>query len=155
MTIQKPFTGKPVQSAAVTAADVRRLQQQMKRHAREMLENEALVPKEIIFVGRSMNHLRSVNKSFGAPVNRVNVLTERAVAALAAEGGGSFGWIESARYHAALSSLSLAHSATNWYNWAAEWIAPGALAVPNLEERLEKGEQDMFANMQYNIGSDD
>ncbi|KAI8615874.1 ABC1 family-domain-containing protein [Chytriomyces sp. MP71] len=39
------------------------------------------VPRELMFVGKNMNLVRSNNKSYGSPVNRVNLLCTAAIAA--------------------------------------------------------------------------
>lgn len=39
-----------------------------------MLENEALIPRELIFLARSMRMVQAVNQGLGSPTNRVNIL---------------------------------------------------------------------------------
>ena len=58
------------------------MQQMMKDRLAKFLADKELMPKEMLFVGRSFNYLRGINKSFGAPVNRLKITAECAFAAL-------------------------------------------------------------------------
>lgn len=82
MTIQRPFTSTPVTVGEVTKADIMQMENMMKQRAVTMLKDEARVPRDLVFVGRSMNLLRSLNKMYGAPVNRIQVLAGSAVRGL-------------------------------------------------------------------------
>lgn len=38
-----------------------------------MLKDTSLIPRELIFVGRCLNLVRSQNKEMGSPINRINI----------------------------------------------------------------------------------
>eukprot|EP00331_Platyophrya_macrostoma_P012339 CAMPEP_0176425604 /NCGR_PEP_ID=MMETSP0127-20121128/11478_1 /TAXON_ID=938130 /ORGANISM="Platyophrya macrostoma, Strain WH" /LENGTH=585 /DNA_ID=CAMNT_0017806777 /DNA_START=180 /DNA_END=1937 /DNA_ORIENTATION=+ len=82
LTLQKPYTTNTVRTGEVTPDDVRAMEQAMKSNIKKFLQDETKVPQELIFVGRSMNLIRALNKSFDAPVNRVNILARCAVGGL-------------------------------------------------------------------------
>jgi aarF domain-containing kinase len=83
MTIQKPYSrAKPLHTAAVTRDELIQMQLDMKKHVTSLLQDEELVPTEIVFVGRCLNLLRAVNKLYGAPINRINLMARRAVMGL-------------------------------------------------------------------------
>lgn len=44
-----------------------------------MMQDTTKFPDELIFIGRNMNLVRSLNKKLGSPVNRVNVMAKYAV----------------------------------------------------------------------------
>jgi aarF domain-containing kinase len=44
-----------------------------------MMNDANALPKELIFVGRNMNIVRSLNKQFGSSINRINVMAEVSV----------------------------------------------------------------------------
>lgn len=46
----------------------------MKEDFRKVMKEVKLFPKELLFVNRNMNLVRSVNKKCGSLVNRVNVM---------------------------------------------------------------------------------
>lgn len=176
LTLQKPFTAKPVHSAAVSKDDVKAMEKLMKANVRYLLQNEALVPQELVFVGRSMNLLRALNKSYGAPVNRVNILASCAVRGLghirclddithalgmhvSSSAGASalqssrkrrhvlrLWWVEW-QFRMVLAWISFAHAFTQYYNALLACLLPHgwstALRVGNLEEVLEKKEQEV------------
>lgn len=53
-----------------------------KRLLRDFLVHVELVPKELIFVGRSMRIVQANNQTLGSPVNRINILARHAADAL-------------------------------------------------------------------------
>ena len=79
LQLMKPFTmpGEKVISnvaAKPSREEIIRMQMQTKQRIRTMLADTDLVPRELIFVGRNMNLVRSNNKALGSPVNRVNIM---------------------------------------------------------------------------------
>eukprot|EP00388_Colpodella_angusta_P048099 GDKK01075118.1.p1 GENE.GDKK01075118.1~~GDKK01075118.1.p1 ORF type:complete len:177 (+),score=23.65 GDKK01075118.1:2-532(+) len=51
----------------------------MKGRMTKLLKDEKLIPKELAFIGRSMNYLRGINKSYDIPVNRLKMMAEGAL----------------------------------------------------------------------------
>ncbi|CAH7673067.1 ABC1 family-domain-containing protein [Phakopsora pachyrhizi] len=51
----------------------------IKENLKKLLENENLVPKELIFIGRSMRMIQANNQTLGSPVNRIKILTHDAI----------------------------------------------------------------------------
>lgn len=82
LTIQRPFTSAPVTVGEVSKKDIRHMEEMMKQRAVNLLKDEEKVPRDLVFVGRSMNLLRALNKMYGAPVNRIRVLAGSAVKGL-------------------------------------------------------------------------
>ncbi|PWN51393.1 ABC1-domain-containing protein [Violaceomyces palustris] len=58
------------------------LQREMKEKIKNFLVHVELLPKELIFVGRSMRIIQANNQVLGSPVNRLNILARHAAAAL-------------------------------------------------------------------------
>lgn len=65
----------------LTSEELADLQQKMKGRMKKLLSDEKLIPKELAFIGRSMNYLRGINKSYGIPVNRLKLTAEGALKA--------------------------------------------------------------------------
>jgi len=137
--LQKPFSrSRPVHSTAITKAEIRQFQNSIKANINRMLEDDERIPREIIFVGRGAQMLRSMNKSYGAPVNRANIFAAKAVASLD-EGKG--GWSTAMlRYEATLLLLALAHWWTQTVNGVlAYWFT--SYRVSTLEDVMEEREK--------------
>ncbi|CBQ70632.1 conserved hypothetical protein [Sporisorium reilianum SRZ2] len=60
------------------------LQREMKEKLKSFLVHTELLPKELLFVGRSMRIIQANNQVLGSPVNRLNILAKHAAAALIA-----------------------------------------------------------------------
>uniref|UniRef100_V5GJP8 Putative mitochondrial chaperonin n=1 Tax=Kalmanozyma brasiliensis (strain GHG001) TaxID=1365824 RepID=V5GJP8_KALBG len=58
------------------------LQREMKEKLKSFLVHTELLPKELLFVGRSMRIIQANNQVLGSPVNRLNILARHAAAAL-------------------------------------------------------------------------
>lgn len=58
------------------------LQREMKEKLKSFLVHTELLPKELLFVGRSMRIIQANNQVLGSPVNRLNILAKHAAAAL-------------------------------------------------------------------------
>lgn len=55
----------------------------LKDRLRAMLENEKLIPRELILLARSMRMMQANNQALGSPSNRINILAHWAVTGLA------------------------------------------------------------------------
>lgn len=62
----------------------------------QFLKDELKFPLQLIFLTRTMRMMQNMNKQYGLPVNRINVLTRSAVA------GADLGWSERLRISVAL-----------------------------------------------------
>ncbi|SNX82614.1 uncharacterized protein MEPE_01320 [Melanopsichium pennsylvanicum] len=58
------------------------LQREMKEKLKSFLVHTELLPKELLFVGRSMRIIQANNQVLGSPVNRLNILAKHAADAL-------------------------------------------------------------------------
>ncbi|KAI9495197.1 ABC1 family-domain-containing protein [Zychaea mexicana] len=86
ITLQKPFSpNKAVHlgKANVNMQDIYELQVSLKDRIKNFLKDQALFPRELIFVSRNMNIVRANNKALGSPVNRINVMARWALRGLA------------------------------------------------------------------------
>jgi predicted unusual protein kinase regulating ubiquinone biosynthesis (AarF/ABC1/UbiB family) len=86
-----PATSPPASPAGdssegkLTPEEVKARQADVKSRFASFLEDEKKIPRELIFLGRAMNIMRSNNKIYGAKVNRVKLLADAAARAQAAE----------------------------------------------------------------------
>ncbi|KAF7729934.1 hypothetical protein EC973_003347 [Apophysomyces ossiformis] len=90
ITLQKPFSpSKAVHlgSSNVDMQDVHELQTNLKSRLKHFLEDQALFPRELIFLSRNMNIVRANNKTVGSPVNRINIMAQWAVRGISLEKG--------------------------------------------------------------------
>ncbi|KAJ3053344.1 hypothetical protein HK097_004482 [Rhizophlyctis rosea] len=79
-TLQRPWRkGHAVHVEAPAIGDAFRRQEEIKERVKHFLSNTDIMPKELIFLGRNMNLIRSNNKLYGSPVNRINMMANRAV----------------------------------------------------------------------------
>jgi aarF domain-containing kinase len=88
-TLQRPFN--PRKAIHITSAqrvsmeDLYHLQVHNKERIKKFLSDTEKIPLELIFVGRTLNLVRSNNKYFGSPVNRINLMAEWAVQGLGSD----------------------------------------------------------------------
>ncbi|KAI8147616.1 ABC1 family-domain-containing protein [Fennellomyces sp. T-0311] len=85
ITLQKPFSPtKAVHlgQANVNMHDIYELQTSLKDRIKDFLKDQALFPRELIFISRNMNIVRANNKALGSPVNRINVMARWALRGL-------------------------------------------------------------------------
>ncbi|KAI9248492.1 ABC1 family-domain-containing protein [Phascolomyces articulosus] len=85
ITLQKPFSpNKAVHlgQANLNMQDIYELQVSLKERIKDFLKDQALFPRELIFVSRNMNIVRANNKALGSPVNRINVMARWALRGL-------------------------------------------------------------------------
>lgn len=99
-TLQRPYVAdKAVHlSNQLTPTDLYRAQMMNKNRIKKFLSDTEKIPLELIFIGRSLNLIRSNNKGAGSPVNRVNIMAEWAVKGL---GNDWRHWTPSSRNYAA------------------------------------------------------
>ncbi|KAI9021980.1 ABC1 family-domain-containing protein [Hyaloraphidium curvatum] len=140
-TLQRPYDPEKALKAGKSAlekptfAEIYELQMEAKDRAKEMLGDTSKVPLEIIFVARNMNLIRSVNKSYGSPVDRVGEMARWAVSSfsrpslpsvwLGADANRASPGIRDyfsslvtyIRFNAALFAVSLGFTATKVWAW--------------------------------------
>lgn len=76
--MMKPFSyNKPV-NRKITRQELLKMQAEAKDRVRNLLKDTSLIPRELVFVGRSLNIIRGNNKLYGSPVDRVSVLARYA-----------------------------------------------------------------------------
>lgn len=154
LMMQKPVSlgknEKPVHTSKVTKEQVLEMQRRMKDKVATLLEDDSKTPKELILLGRGMNLIRSVNKSFGAPVNRVNILAEGAARALGANGGALLGSrIAALRFHASLAYLNFVFLALQYYAALLNWFSfiftghASTAQVSNIETVIDEVERQI------------
>lgn len=66
----------------VTKEEVRQMQQMAHSRAKDLLLDEDRIPRELAMVSRSIDILRSVNRLYDSPINRVQMFVQSAVDAL-------------------------------------------------------------------------
>lgn len=107
ITLQRPFSGKKaVHISDIDVKDMYELQSEMKDRIKHFLEDQALFPRELIFISRNMNIVRANNKAVGSPVNRINVMARWAVLGLNSEKGTWLSW-RSALFECTLLLMSI------------------------------------------------
>ncbi|CAJ0922603.1 13948_t:CDS:10 [Entrophospora sp. SA101] len=85
-TLMKPYQANIAlhitSTQAVTLQDAYEMQMAVKERIKQFLSDTELIPRELIFVGRNMNIVRSLNRELGSPVNRINIMGEWAAKGL-------------------------------------------------------------------------
>jgi aarF domain-containing kinase len=56
-----------------------KMQSKMKEDIKDMMKTDTGFPEELIFLGRNMNLIRSINKYYGSKIDRVSIMVETAV----------------------------------------------------------------------------
>ncbi|CAO3627242.1 unnamed protein product [Mucor fragilis] len=94
ITLQRPFSGKKAVhiDQQVNVKDMYELQANMKERIKDFLQDQALFPKELIFISRNMNIVRANNKAIGSPINRINLMARWAVLGLSRDKGTWLSW---------------------------------------------------------------
>lgn len=85
ITLQKPFNPQKavhLSQSNISMQDVYQMQLSLKERIKNFLKDQALFPRELIFISRNMNIVRANNKAVGSPVNRINVMARWAVRGL-------------------------------------------------------------------------
>lgn len=59
--------------------DVIKMQSKMKDDIREIMSSDKGFPDELIFLGRNMNLIRSINKFYGSKIDRVSIMVDTAI----------------------------------------------------------------------------
>ncbi|EAR86296.1 ABC1 family protein (chaperonin), putative (macronuclear) [Tetrahymena thermophila SB210] len=72
----KPLTDK------ISKEDVYNLQMKFKGDFKKMLGDTNKFPKDLLFINRNMNLVRSINKKLGSQVNRINLMAKYSVKGL-------------------------------------------------------------------------
>ncbi|CAJ1344095.1 unnamed protein product [Effrenium voratum] len=120
-----------------TAKQLAEAQMKLKARAKKVLGDTAAFPRELLFVGRSLNMIRSANFALGSAVNRVAILAE-----CAAEGSSNGGALASRRlaklnFHLRVQCLLAVHhlsQLSEFLGWRqvlfAMGLAPLVLALP-------------------------
>lgn len=62
-----------------TKDEVFELQMKFKKDLKKMLKDTSIFPEELIYIGRNINLVRSINKKCGSLVNRVNVMAKYSI----------------------------------------------------------------------------
>lgn len=170
-TLQRPFDPERAKREGRSALEkptleeIYRMQTEVKEKAKEFLSDTGRIPRELIFVGRNMNLVRAVNKSYGSPVDRVGEMSRWAVSAFTKAPISSYNTMSLMsqrspsvfgvrdyfsslfvylRFNAALFVVSVGFAATKV--WA--WVQGNILRrdkVKNYEELLEDQARDIMA----------
>jgi aarF domain-containing kinase len=81
-TLQRPYNpDKAVHllHETTTMRDVYEMQTRSKERVKQFLADTEKIPRELMFLGRNLNLVRSNNKYLGSPVNRINMMALWAV----------------------------------------------------------------------------
>lgn len=83
MQLMKPYSKKnPVHVHTTTKEDIKEFKNNMKNSrkddTRKMMKLSNLYPKDLLFINRNMNLVRSINKRCGSLVNRINIMARYA-----------------------------------------------------------------------------
>ena len=70
--------GKPLDKK-IDKKEIYEMQYKFKGDLKKMLGDTTKFPNELIFIGRNMNLVRSINKRCGSQVNRINIMANQAV----------------------------------------------------------------------------
>lgn len=98
-TLMRPYTGGDNRTALTfsTAPDGEsqsarafEMQRRLQKGFKEMLANEQLFPRELMFLGRTIRILQGDNQYVGSPVNRIKIMGTWASRALVDDKGLSF-----------------------------------------------------------------
>ena len=63
----------------VSRKEIYEMQLKFKDELRKMLGDTNKFPDDLIFIGRNMNLVRSINKHCGSAVNRINIMAKYSV----------------------------------------------------------------------------
>ena len=56
-----------------------KMQAKMKSDIKDIMSSDKEFPEELIFLGRNMNLIRSINKFYGSKIDRVSIMVETAM----------------------------------------------------------------------------
>lgn len=68
-----------------TLEEIYSFQIELKKRIKEFLSNTEKIPKELLFVGRNLNIVRSLNNALGSPVNRISIMSRIAISTLGSD----------------------------------------------------------------------
>jgi aarF domain-containing kinase len=88
-TLMKPYKSRTAlhidSHQKFSLQDAYEMQMALKERIKKFLSDTELIPRELIFVGRNMNIVRSLNRELGSPVNRINIMGNWAVKGLGSD----------------------------------------------------------------------
>ena len=79
---EQQLGGKKAEGGPEKKKSAHQAQNELKERLRGMLENEALIPRELIFLTRCQRMVQAVNQGLGSPSNRINILAHWAAEGL-------------------------------------------------------------------------
>lgn len=112
----------------MTPRQLAKAQAELKARAKKILGDTSAFPRELIFVGRSLNMIRSANFALGTAVNRVAILAECAAAGSTLNTGTLSTRVEIMKFHFRVQSLLVLYRVIQWYQYL-EANAATALAA--------------------------
>lgn len=121
--------------AKMTPKQLAEAQTQLKARAKKILGDTSAFPRELLFVGRSLNMIRSANFALGTAVNRVAILAECAAAGSTLNNDALSKRFEIMKFHLRVQSLLGLYRLVQWYQHveanaatalaASAWLALG------------------------------
>lgn len=88
-TLQRPYNpSATIHIEKPSLKDLYRMQMVSKERIKQFLGDTEKIPRELIFLGRTLNLIRANNKHLGSPVNRINIMVSWAVKGL----GSDWAW---------------------------------------------------------------
>ncbi|KAM0752758.1 ABC1-domain-containing protein [Meredithblackwellia eburnea MCA 4105] len=142
-------------------------QMPLKERVKTMLENENLIPRELIFLGRTMRMVQANNQSLGSPTNRINIMAHWAATglktdlvqhspALGVRVGGILPWVKERMRLVVFRTVLLAVDVGFWVTRWRQWLLERVWGRNNegFEDVLQRQVSEMARN-EYGIELDD
>ncbi|CDZ98187.1 Predicted unusual protein kinase [Phaffia rhodozyma] len=141
------------------------LQVDMKRRLKALLENEQLIPRELIFLVRAQRMLQAANQGLGSPSNRVNITAKWAAKGYALTSPtanqsiyqvGLSAYLRDLQqiwlFEATLKLIDIGFWTNKLYQWVTELVT--GKTEGGLEERLQK-QFEAMAKEEFGIDLDE
>ncbi|CAK9078849.1 ABC1 family protein C10F6.14c [Durusdinium trenchii] len=101
----------------MTPKQLAEAQTKLKARAKKILGDTSAFPRELLFVGRSLNMIRSANFALGTAVNRVAILAECAAAGSTLDNGTLGKRLALLNFHFRVQGLLAAYRLFQWYQY--------------------------------------
>jgi aarF domain-containing kinase len=151
-TLLRPYQGGSKEIAAIVGGPQTAYEahQQMREKIAEFIINQDRMPRELVFIGRSMRIVQSNNQNLGAPVNRLKIIANWASYALTRsirEAGLERTWREQARgwwQHVLFKVVVLTLDAAFWWGRVRQVVFGGMGFEEGLESRMKRVAKEEF-----------
>ncbi|PHH51359.1 ABC1 family protein C10F6.14c [Ceratocystis fimbriata CBS 114723] len=126
--------------------------ERMKKTTREFLQDETLMPRELIFIGRNMRIVQGINQSMGSPVNRVKLMGEWASRSFYMQADLTLlARIDYYMRHVMFKVVMVVSDVAFYWFWVRQMLGWGKGMEDEVEERMKEVASGYGVDLQHKV----